>query len=208
MDFNLWLGFVAASLILTATPGPSIFLGIAHALKYGHKRVLYTALGDISANFIQMVLVALGLGVILANSVMAFTVIKVFGVITLVYMGLKMLLAKPAQVEHLNLKGSDLQASNKKLFYSGFLVAAGNPKAILFFSAFFPQFINPDLPVFPQLLVMCPTMALLDFSLVMFYAFSARRIVDASRLSLTAVTRGSGALLLGSAGILALKEPD
>ncbi|EKO3435912.1 LysE family translocator [Vibrio fluvialis] len=207
MELHVWFGFVAASLILTATPGPSVLLGIAHALRYGHKRVLYTALGDISANFIQMVLVALGLGVIVTSSVLAFSIIKAFGIVTLCYMGIKMLLAKPREVESLEPNVQVLQVTNKKLFYSGFLVAAGNPKAIIFFSAFFPQFINLDSPVLPQLMVMCPTMAFLDFSLVMFYAFCARRIVDSSRLSLTSVTKGSGVLLLGAAGILALKEP-
>ncbi|MFZ6043585.1 LysE family translocator, partial [Vibrio natriegens] len=153
----VWFGYIAASIILTATPGPSIFLGIAHALKYGHKRVFYTALGDISANFIQMLLVALGLGVIIANSEPAFIMIKSFGVITLCYMGIKMLLAKPQAVTHPQQDEAIQRVSNKKLFWSGFLVAAGNPKAIIFFTAFFPQFINIDLPVLPQLMVMCPT---------------------------------------------------
>lgn len=206
MELHVWFGYIAASLILTVTPGPSIFLGIAHALQYGHKRVLYTALGDISANFIQMLLVALGLGVIIASSEPAFIMIKSFGVITLCYMGIKMLLAKPHAVTHPQ-QGKAIQpVSNKKLFWSGFLVAAGNPKAIIFFTAFFPQFINIDLPVLPQLMIMCPTMALLDFSLVMLYAFLAKRIIDSSRFSLASVTQYSGILLLGAAGALVFKE--
>ena len=94
MELEIWLTYVAASLILTATPGPSIFLGMVHLLNYGVKNTLYTALGDISANFIQMMLVAIGLGAIVAASETAFQTIKWFGVITLCYLGLKMLLAK------------------------------------------------------------------------------------------------------------------
>lgn len=206
MELHVWFGFVIASLILTATPGPSVFLGITHALMYGHKRVFYTALGDISANLIQMLLVALGLGVIITSSEFAFNLIKAFGVVTLCYIGLKMLLASPKQVSCSTSNEQNCHVSNVKLFCSGFLVAAGNPKAIIFFSAFFPQFIRVDSPVIPQLMIMCPTMALLDFSLVMLYAFSARRIVDASRISLALVNKGSGILMLGAAGILALKS--
>ncbi|MDC5870471.1 LysE family translocator [Vibrio europaeus] len=204
MDFQVWLGFMAASLILTVTPGPSIFLGIAHALRFGHRRVFYTALGDITANGIQMLLVALGLGVVIANSEFAFAVIKVFGVITLCFMGLKMLLARPTAIEEPESVGDVV--SNYKLFWSGFMVAAGNPKAIVFFTAFFPQFIDIHTPVLPQLLIMCPSMAVLDFTLVMLYACLARHLASTTRLSLVSVTRGSGVLLLGAAGALALKN--
>jgi threonine/homoserine/homoserine lactone efflux protein len=80
MTFETWLAFVAASMILTMTPGPSIILGVVHSLNYGVNNTVFTALGDISANFIQMVLVAVGLGIIIASSDLAFQLIKWFGV--------------------------------------------------------------------------------------------------------------------------------
>ena len=140
MTLETWLTFVLASLILTMTPGPSILLGVVHSLNFGVKKTVFTALGDISANFLQMILVAIGLGVIISSSEIAFQLIKWFGVITLLYMGVKMIISKPTQIVHSDVTNT---MSNKKMFLSGFFVAAGNPKALVFFTAFFPQFIDP-----------------------------------------------------------------
>ncbi|MBW3698519.1 LysE family translocator [Vibrio sp. T187] len=203
MTIEMWLAFVAASLVLTATPGPSIFLGVIHSLNYGVKRTVYTALGDISANFIQMILVAIGLGVIIASSEAAFNVIKWIGALTLLYMGISML-------RNSNRSEDEQEAlpkvSNSKLFTSGFMVAAGNPKAIVFFSAFFPQFIDTAQPIVPQLMIMCPTMALLDFAMVMLYAFSASKVLKAGKKRLSIVNKVSGGILIGASGALAISN--
>ena len=192
-----------ACLVLTATPGPSIFLGVVHSINYGVKRTVFTALGDISANFIQMILVSIGLGVIIANSAVAFDVIKWIGAATLFYMGMKMLLSSSKNLR----QGEQVKAlSNSKLYTSGFMVAAGNPKAIVFFTAFFPQFIDTTQPIFPQLAIMCPTMAMLDFTLVMLYAFSANKVLRAGGNKLNIVNRVSGGILVAASGVLALTE--
>jgi len=203
MNIETWLAFVAASFVLTATPGPSIILGVVHSMNYGAKRTVITALGDISANFLQMVLVAIGLGVIIASSETAFLIIKWFGVITLIYMGLKMILSKPIVIN----KDNDLQkSSNFKLFLSGFFVAAGNPKAIVFFTAFFPQFIDPTQPLLPQMLIMCPTMAVLDFTWVMIYALSAERFLGFMRKYPMLLNYGGGGALIAASGYLVLSS--
>ncbi|MBS8261192.1 LysE family translocator [Roseibium polysiphoniae] len=201
MSFETWLAFVAASLILTMTPGPSILLGVVHALKYGACRTIFTALGDISANMLQMTIVALGLGVVIATSPVAFQVIKWFGVAALVYMSLKMLRARPAFDVSIDIVEA---GSRLRLFSSGFVVALGNPKALVFFSAFFPQFLDPALPVWPQLVAMCPTMAVLDFSWVMLYALTARKFLRFLDQHPTALNRTGGSALLGAAGYLSL----
>lgn len=203
MDFEVWLAYVFASLVLTVTPGPSIFLGIVHSLNYGVKRTLFTALGDISANFIQMILVSVGLGVIIANSQLAFDVIKWLGAATLFYMGLRMLLSSG---NGLYKQGGLEKVSNFKLYISGFMVAAGNPKAIVFFTAFFPQFIDTSQPIFAQLAIMCPTMALLDFSMVMLYALSANTVIKTGKQKLQRVNRISGGILIAVSGALALSS--
>ncbi|MBD8877838.1 LysE family translocator [Roseibium polysiphoniae] len=201
MSFEIWLAFVAASLILTMTPGPSILLGVVHALKYGACRTIFTALGDISANMLQMTIVALGLGVVIATSPVAFQVIKWFGVAALVYMSVKMLRARPAAAVSIDIVE---EGSRLRLFSSGFVVALGNPKALVFFSAFFPQFLDPTLPVWPQLVAMCPTMAVLDFSWVMLYALTARKFLQFLGQHPTALNRTGGSALLGAAGYLSL----
>ena len=200
MNFETWLAFVAASLVLTMTPGPSILLGVVHSMNYGAKKTLFTALGDISANFIQMILVAIGLGVVIASSELAFQFIKWFGVFTLIYMGAKMVLSKPKALELAHLKHN---ITRRKLYINGFLVAAGNPKAIVFFTAFFPQFIDPDKPLLAQLIIMCPTMALLDFIWVMLYALSAQRFLGFMQNRPALLNRVGGSALLGASAFLA-----
>ncbi len=200
MNIETWLAFVAASLILTMTPGPSILLGVVHSMKYGVKKTIATALGDIFANFLQMILVAIGLGVIIASSELAFTLIKWFGVITLLYMGLRMLLSRPPQIEP---EASEKPIPSRTLFFSGFLVAAGNPKAIVFFTAFFPQFIDPTQPLFQQMAIMCPTMALLDFAWVMIYALSAKRFLGFMHNHPMYLNRIGGTALIAASGFLA-----
>jgi len=203
MTFETWLTFVIASLILTMTPGPSILLGVVHSLSFGIKKTIFTALGDISANFLQMVLVTIGLGVIIASSEMAFQTIKWFGVITLLYMGVKMLLSKPIKITP---STKDHHMSNKKMFLSGFLVAAGNPKALVFFTAFFPQFIDPTQSLFTQMAILCPTMAFLDFTWVMIYALSANKFLNQFQSNAHYINKVGGTVLVGASGFLALSR--
>ncbi|TBW46395.1 LysE family translocator [Marinobacter halodurans] len=199
MNIETWLTFVVASLVLTMTPGPSILLGVVHSMKYGVKKTVVTALGDISANFLQMVLVAIGLGVVIASSELAFLIIKWFGVVTLLYMGLRMLFAKPHKIRE---ESTQTSISIHRLFFSGFFVAAGNPKAIVFFTAFFPQFIDPTQPLFQQMAVMCPTMAFLDFTWVMIYVMSAKKFLGFMHNHPMYLNRIGGSALVLASGFL------
>ncbi len=203
MQFDTWLAFALASLLLTMTPGPSILLGVVHSMQFGPKKVAITALGDITANFLQMVSVGVGLGVVIANSALAFSAIKWFGVATLLYMGLQMVLSKPREFQRQNT--AEVMPARKR-FLSGFLVAAGNPKAIVFFTAFFPQFIDPAQPLFPQMLIMCSTMAILDFSWVMIYAVCATKLVGFMGKHPACINRAGGSVLMAAAGFLALSS--
>ncbi|RTE66322.1 LysE family translocator [Amphritea opalescens] len=199
MDIETWLAFVAASFVLTMTPGPSILLGVVHAMKYGARKTVVTALGDISANFLQMMLVAIGLGAVIASSESAFLVIKWFGIATLIYMGLKMIFGKPPEINKVR---EEEAIPMHKLFLSGFLVAAGNPKAIVFFTAFFPQFIDPSQPLFQQMAIMCPTMAILDFSWVMIYALSTKKFLGFMNTHPMVLNRVGGSALMSASVFL------
>ena len=203
MTIETWLFFVAASLTLTMTPGPSILLGVIHSVKYGARKTIFTALGDISANFIQMVIVAIGLGVVVSNSEVAFMIIKWFGVVTLLYMGAKMFFGS-LKLESTAQSTPPESIAAHKLFFSGFFVAAGNPKAMVFFTAFFPQFIDTTKPLFPQMMVMCPAMAVLDFTWVMLYAVTAKRFLYFIQDRPSCINRLGGIALLGAAVLLAI----
>jgi len=203
MDLHVWLAYVVACLALTMTPGPSVLLGMVHSLSYGSRYTLYTAFGDISANLIQMVLVGLGLGVVVSASDKAFTTIKWVGVATLLYLGLKTFFSgRPASRGVDGLAGP--APSPRRLYAQGFMVAAGNPKAIVFFTAFFPQFINPAHRVLPQLAIMCPTMSAMDFFWVMAYSLSARRAASVIVRHPMMVNRIGGTVLVGASLILAM----
>lgn len=199
MELTTWIAFVVASLILTVTPGPSILLGVVHSLKYGVKPTIATALGDISANFIQMIIVAVGLGAIVAASESAFLIIKWFGVVVLAYMGLKMLFSS-TKLEQAN--STEAIPSARSRYLSGFMVAAGNPKAIIFFTALFPQFIDPAKPLLMQMAIMCPTMALMDFTLVILYAMGARRFLGFIQRKPRMLNQTGGTALILASGYL------
>lgn len=201
MHIETWFAFFTASFILTMMPGPSILLGMVHSMRYGISKTFFTALGDISANFIQMVIVAVGLGVLISTSEQAFTLIKWFGITTLLYMGIKMIFFSRSKQPQLQ-KLTDEAIPTYKLYWSGFLVAAGNPKAIVFFTAFFPQFIDPTQPLLSQMAIMCPTMATLDFSWVMLYALLANKSLHFMKAHPQYMNRIGGTALLGAACVL------
>jgi len=203
MTIETWLAFIFASLVLTMTPGPSILLGVVHSVKFGVRKTAVTALGDISANFLQMILVAIGLGVVISSSELAFSVIKWLGVIMLLYMGVQMLFSKPPNIKS---ESAEKMIPTHKLFLDGFLVAAGNPKAIVFFTAFFPQFIDPAQPLFQQMIIMCPTMAALDFTWVMIYALSAKKFLGFMGHHPMYLNRIGGSVLVTASGFLALSS--
>jgi homoserine/homoserine lactone efflux protein len=203
MSLETWFAFVTATLILTITPGPSIVLGMVHSLNYGARKTLFTALGDISANMIQMLVVAVGLGVVIASSVVAFQVVKWGGVAVLLVMSLQLFRSSK------NLNNEALKTKNAKpfrLYCSGFLVAIGNPKALVFFTAFFPQFIDPEKLLAPQLALMCPTMAFMDFAFVMLYALGAKGLLGFLRKHPRLLNRFSGTAMMGAAGLMALAK--
>lgn len=213
MSFEVWLSFTLLVFLLVLTPGPSILIGMSHALRYGARPTLMTALGDVTANMIQMVIAAVGLGAVLATSTVAFGVVKWCGVVFLLVIGLLSFFRKPKKSNdnngiEMNISGAYEVVSHRKLFREGFLVAAGNPKAIAFFGALFPQFVNPAAPLAPQLLTLGATFVVLDYSFVMIYAMGAARIMPwlIKRGGNNVVARVSGAILIVAAGLLSLIE--
>lgn len=201
MTIETWLAFVAASWVLTMSPGPSVMIASVHAVQMGPGRAVFTALGDISANFLQMLLVAVGLGAVIASSDIAFIVIKWCGVLTLAYLGLRLLMSPAPSVKQ---PLPRVQLSRWRCFASGFMVAAGNPKALVFFTALFPQFIDPGQPLLTQMMILCPTMAALDFLWVMAYACASDRLLRAKPNAIRSVNRVTGGLFIGAAGALSL----
>ncbi|OKL43878.1 LysE family translocator [Pseudovibrio exalbescens] len=161
MALDLWLVYAAACVGLSLTPGPSGLLALTHGVLYGLRRSAATIVGG-ALGFVLVVAVSMaGLGALLAASTTAFTVGKWIGAAYLVYLGVRTWLA-PSPYVRLG-AGQDLpEVSARKLFFQGFLCASTNPKVIIFFAAFLPQFMNPASPFLPQFMVMALTFAAIE----------------------------------------------
>ena len=172
MDFTLWISFVGTVLILVLTPGPSVLLVTANSMKHGTKKTVGTILGDLSANLLQIILASAGLASVVLASGELFQFIKWFGVAYLIYMGIK----KIVSVQKIELDSHNHKnRSFVNLFNEGFLMSAANPKAIVFFAALFPLFINESYLFLPQVLILGLTFLVLDgFSLLIYTYFATQ----------------------------------
>ena len=173
MELTIWISYVVTVAILTITPGPSVLLATANSMKYGSNKAIWTILGDLSANLCQIILASAGLASIVISSGELFQIIKWCGVVYLIYLGLTKILSKP--VIKLDKKDAN-DGGNFKLYSEGFLMSAANPKAIVFFAALFPLFINETAPFLPQIVILTITFLVLDGFCLSIYAQFATRL--------------------------------
>ena len=203
MDRTLWLSYVGTVLILVISPGPSVLLATANSMKHGYKKTVGTILGDLSANLLQIILASAGLASVILSSGHFFYFIKWLGVLYLVFMGIRKVIENP------NLE-IDMTTSTKKSFWNlyseGFLMSAANPKAIVFFAALFPLFINKNLALLPQIIGLTLTFLCMDgLSLILYTRFAARLksyLEDKEKIHLQ--NKIIGSLLLLSAMLLSM----
>jgi len=199
-----YLGFLVLVLAVLLTPGPSVTLGIVHGMTYGARRTAYTALGDISANMLQMIAAVAGLGLILAQSAALFLVIKIAGVAYLAWLGVRMIRRSFRARMPVEVHVARAAKSRTWHFRQGFVVAGTSPKAILFYGALFPQFITPGADLLPQFLLLAATCAALDFCIVWGYAaIAAAGARQFAARGAHWVDRIGGTMMLGAAGLLA-----
>lgn len=144
-DSTQLLMFIAAGWLLNLTPGPDVLYIVSSALRRGTRAGMVAALGIVSGCFVHVFAAALGVGALLATSATAFTLLKWAGAAYLVWMGVKLLLAKGggASIVPVQAKGEAVPVNLWGVFRQGFLTNVLNPKVALFFLAFVPQFIAP-----------------------------------------------------------------
>jgi threonine/homoserine/homoserine lactone efflux protein len=202
MSIEHWLAFVAASAVLLVIPGPTILTVISYSVSHGRRAnlplVAAVALGDSTALVVSL----LGLGALLATSAFWFTAVKWVGGLYLIHLGIKLLRAGIASAE---MAAPAAPGSRWRLFANTYLVTALNPKGIVFFVAFLPQFIDPTAEVAPQLWLLAATfvgMATANATLYAVFASSARRLLASPRAQRR--FNVTGGLLLSSAGVWAL----
>lgn len=203
MTLSTWLLYVAAVLVLTVTPGPSVLMCISTSVQHGPRRALAAAFGSTTAIAGLMCLSMLGLGAALAASEVLFSTLKWLGAAYLAYLGVTSLLSKASS---LNVPSDDLRAGNaQSLFARGLLVGASNPKALLFFGALFPQFIEPSAPQATQFVILGVTFVFFELFWLSVYALTAARAgqwLQQPRRA-QAFNRVTGVVFLLAAGLLA-----
>ncbi|MFG6665742.1 LysE family translocator [Halomonas sp. HNIBRBA4712] len=203
MALTTWLVFVAAALVSIISPGPAFLVAVRNGMTGGYRRVALSSLGNILGLLLLASAAMLGLGVMLKASEALFTLLKLGGAGYLVYLGVRQWRSRLPLVATASPAGT---ASAWRTLGEGALVALSNPKAILFFTALFPQFLVTGQPLWPQFLIMVGTFMALSFLMLMTYGALAGRLarwLGAAR-RVRFVNRVLGSAFIGL-GVLLLK---
>ncbi len=201
MSFEMYGAFFAATLVMLATPGPTVLMVVSHSVSHGPRAVVPLALGVMLGDLTAMTVSLLGLGALLATSAFVFTLMKWAGAVYLVYLGIRLWRTDNSLFSRENMARPVF--AGRALFVDAYVVTALNPKGIAFFVAFLPQFVNPHAPVLPQFLILGSTFLLLCTINATVYAIFAGRIREKIRKPETrrVVNRFGGTVLIG-AGVL------
>lgn len=205
MTVESWIIYLVLVTAATATPGPAILFIITNSTSYGWKRAIWAALGNIVGLFCLGIIAITGLGTILNTSVVFFNILKYAGAAYLIYLGLKILLQKELDLSSINAPAHSTDISSRKIFLQALAVAISNPKAIVFLTALFPQFINIEQTLIPQFSILIITLMSFSFFFLMLYAFGAQRMKIWLNKSerITLFNRASGSIFIGFGLLLA-----
>jgi len=206
MSWSLWVAITPFLFLLALSPGPNNFTAMYNGMQSGSMSAVVAAIGRNLAFSILMLVSALGLGAIIVSSVFWFGVVKWLGVVYLLYIGVKTWRSAPIALD-------EHESENKSIALSGhylrgrqeFLIAISNPKAILIFTAIFPQLLDLTLPVTPQFIVIGVTFIVAEFFAAYIYAVSGntiRRLIK-SQAGLNRLNKGMGSLFVFASMLLA-----
>lgn len=204
MPLETYLVYLAAlAAFFVSPPDTSQLLVISNSLRHGIRRSAFTIAGDLTANVVQMTAAAFGLAAAISLSADAFIWIKWLGVAWLAWLGLRLMFSRregpttPGAVRGLAFR----------LFQQGFVTSMANPFAVVFFGAFFPQFIDPARPVGPQLLILGASYLLVDGAILVLWGWFARGVAGrVGRGPFRTMNRICGGLMLAAAALLATKD--
>jgi homoserine/homoserine lactone efflux protein len=172
MELSTWLLFLSIALVVIISPGPAILLSVTNSLTHGFTKSVFSSLGNITGIFVVSSAAVLGLGAVLKASTLLFASLKSFGAIYLIYLGIRQWRSKHNIFEK-SIETSKRSQGKRKSFVQGLLVAISNPKAIFFFTAFFPQFVDLSKPVMIQFIILTTTFMFFSFLVLVIYALSA-----------------------------------
>jgi homoserine/homoserine lactone efflux protein len=199
MDVQFWLIYVSVVFAASIIPGPSMLLALSHGIQHGYKNSLATALGNTSASVIQAIIAISGLSVILTTSEILFEIIRYLGAAYLIYIGI-MLFRTPVN-KTINIDNIDATSTSlRSMFNKSFFVAMGNPKAIIFFSSLFPQFISGNSAPTIQYVFMTIVLGLIAFTCMMIYSLAGHKSSDFFKNSKTGqyLNKITGGIFVGA----------
>jgi threonine/homoserine/homoserine lactone efflux protein len=166
MTLSTYLLYLAAVALLVLTPGPTMLMSMTNAVNHGTSKAMASVCGSVTAVLGVMMLSSLGLGALLSASELAFTVFKTLGAGYLIYLGIKTFRNPASSFDTVGDTQSSNHRSPRQLYIQGLLVGGSNPKALLFFAAFFPQFLNPSEDWAPQMAILSLTFVAFEFSVL------------------------------------------
>lgn len=196
MDLSVWLAFFAASWAISLSPGAGAIAAMSSGLNHGFARGYFTTFGLVLGIWTQILVVGLGLGALIATSSHAFTVIKWFGVVYLIWLGVKQWRA-PA-VPMVAADDSGRTETRRAMVLRGWLVNTSNPKGTVFLLAVVPQFLDMQQALAPQYLVIAATLGFTDLVVMAGYTVLAARLLRLLRSprQITWLNRGFGSLFV------------
>jgi threonine/homoserine/homoserine lactone efflux protein len=200
MSLSLYLAFVLAVTILMLIPGPNVALIVANSLNHGARYGLMTVAGTSAAMVLQLALTGLGMTALLGEFSRGFEILRWVGVAYLLWLGISAWRAPPTDLTRTK---ADSKALGR-LFWRGFLVSFTNPKTLLFYAAFFPQFVDARAPAAPRIALLAVTFVALAVLLDGGWALLAGRFRAALALNGKLRNRLTGGCLTAAALGLAL----
>lgn len=204
MTLTVWLSLVAAALIISLTPGAGAINTMSNSLSVGWRRSIWGIIGLQLALVVHVLIVAAGVGLLVVKSPVLFSAIRYAGAAYLVYLGVRLLFAKP-QTQQQQQNSAPQGKTRWGMVRRGLWVNLLNPKAIVFFLAFIPQFIRVDEPQLPQYLILTATVVLVDLTVMWcFFAVAAKpfRRFAATVSGQRALNTVFGALFIAVAALL------
>ena len=204
VNWTLWWLFLPVDTALCLTPGPAVLLVLSTALRRGPRASVSSILGILSANAIYFALSESGLGAVLLASYRVFFLVKWAGAAYLIYLGVRSLLSKSSSLGRSEIDAEG-RRSGRRLVGDGLLLQLSNPKAIVFFAALLPQFIDPNGDLVVQLFVLGCTSIVIESAVLLSYGLAAGKALAVARQPRYArwTNRVSGLLLIGAGGGLA-----
>jgi threonine/homoserine/homoserine lactone efflux protein len=205
MTLHTWWLFVAMTFVVSATPGPNMLLVMSHSARFGWRAAVSTMLGCMSALLVMMCISAAGMGALLQAFPTVFDAMRLCGAAYLAYLGVMGWRAPVTDAADLCQDAPREAAVPQHLYRQGVLVAASNPKAILFAAAFLPQFLNSAAPTLPQFSILLATFAVLEVSWYLVYALSGHKLSHYLRRAsvMRVFNRVTGGVFVGFAALMA-----